>query len=85
MYTHPDVTMLLPQARPGEGDRPYSDLEVVRELRAMANTAKREGQQTSAVQCTALHCKSPLTQCSCTKAITDGVTGKRRQDGQPRK
>lgn len=29
-------------ARPGEGDRPYSDLEVVRELRGMANTAKRE-------------------------------------------
>lgn len=41
----PECCTVMQTSRPGEGDRPYSDLEVVRELRAMANTAKREGQR----------------------------------------
>lgn len=35
------------QVRPSEGDKSYSDLEVVKELRAMANTAKKVHQSSS--------------------------------------
>lgn len=31
------------QVRPSEGEKPYSDLQVVRELRGMANKAKSAG------------------------------------------
>lgn len=31
-----------PQANPGRGERAYSDLEVIKELRAMSNANKRQ-------------------------------------------
>lgn len=34
---------LRPQVQPGRGEKPYSDLEVVKELRGMANLAKKRG------------------------------------------
>lgn len=35
------------QVRPSEGEKPYSDLPIVRELRGMANKAKAAGKVTA--------------------------------------
>lgn len=40
--SNPWVHLPLPQVNPGRGERPYSDLEVVKELRAMSNSTSKK-------------------------------------------